>query len=41
MKFLHSLTISDFLDLLVSLFSAFVLGGLIGAERQYRQRGGG
>jgi putative Mg2+ transporter-C (MgtC) family protein len=41
MKFLHSLTISDFLDSLVSLFSAFVLGGLIGAERQYRQRGGG
>jgi putative Mg2+ transporter-C (MgtC) family protein len=25
----------------VSLFAAFVLGALIGAERQYRQRGGG
>jgi putative Mg2+ transporter-C (MgtC) family protein len=41
MAFLHSFTVSDFLDSLVSLFAAFVLGGLIGAERQYRQRGGG
>jgi putative Mg2+ transporter-C (MgtC) family protein len=41
MAFLHSFTLSDFLDSLVSLFAAFVLGGLIGAERQYRQRGGG
>jgi putative Mg2+ transporter-C (MgtC) family protein len=41
MAFLHSLTISDFLDSMVSLLAAFVLGGLIGAERQYRQRGGG
>jgi putative Mg2+ transporter-C (MgtC) family protein len=41
MAFLHSFTIPDFLDSLVSLFAAFVLGGLIGAERQYRQRGGG
>jgi putative Mg2+ transporter-C (MgtC) family protein len=39
--FLHSLSISDFADSLVSLFAAFVLGALIGAERQYRQRGGG
>jgi putative Mg2+ transporter-C (MgtC) family protein len=29
------------LDSLISLFSAFVLGTLIGAERQYRQRQGG
>ena len=41
MAFLHSLTLPDFLDSLVSLFAAFVLGTLIGAERQYRQRGGG
>jgi putative Mg2+ transporter-C (MgtC) family protein len=41
MAFLHSFTVSDFLDSLVSLFAAFVLGGMIGAERQYRQRGGG
>jgi putative Mg2+ transporter-C (MgtC) family protein len=41
MAFLHSFTAGDFLDSMVSLFAAFVLGGLIGAERQYRQRGGG
>jgi putative Mg2+ transporter-C (MgtC) family protein len=41
MAFLHSFTLPDFLDSLVSLFAAFVLSGLIGAERQYRQRGGG
>jgi putative Mg2+ transporter-C (MgtC) family protein len=39
--FLHSFAVGDFLDSLVSLFAAFVLGALIGAERQYRQRGGG
>jgi putative Mg2+ transporter-C (MgtC) family protein len=41
MAFLHSFTVSDFLNTLVSLVAAFVLGTLIGAERQYRQRGGG
>jgi putative Mg2+ transporter-C (MgtC) family protein len=41
MAFLHSFTLSDFADSLVSLFAAFVLGTIIGAERQYRQRGGG
>jgi putative Mg2+ transporter-C (MgtC) family protein len=41
MAFLHSFVAADFLDSLVSLFAAFVLGTLIGAERQYRQRGGG
>jgi putative Mg2+ transporter-C (MgtC) family protein len=41
MAFLHSFAVGDFLDSLVSLFAAFVLGALIGAERQYRQRGGG
>ena len=41
MAFLHSFTVSDFLDSLVSLVAAFVPGTLIGAERQDRQRGGG
>jgi putative Mg2+ transporter-C (MgtC) family protein len=41
MAMLHSFTASDFLDSFVSLFVAFVLGTLIGAERQYRQRSGG
>jgi putative Mg2+ transporter-C (MgtC) family protein len=41
MAFLHSFTLPDFLDSLFSLLAAFVLGTLIGAERQYRQRGGG
>jgi putative Mg2+ transporter-C (MgtC) family protein len=41
MAFLHSFTLGDFADSLVSLFAAFVLGTFIGAERQYRQRGGG
>ena len=41
MAFLQSFAVPDFLDSLVSLFAAFVLGTLIGAERQYRQRGGG
>lgn len=41
MAFLHSFAFRDFIDTLVSLGAAFVLGTLIGAERQYRQRGGG
>jgi putative Mg2+ transporter-C (MgtC) family protein len=41
MAFLRSFAFPDFLDTLVSLSAAFVLGTLIGAERQYRQRGGG
>ena len=41
MAFLHSFTFPDFFNSLISLFAAFVLGTLIGAERQYRQRGGG
>src|ERR1700722_15849540 len=41
MAFLRSFAFPDFLDSLLSLFGAFVLGALIGAERQYRQRGGG
>src|SRR5271167_3842469 len=41
MAFLHGFTLSDFLDSLISLTGAFILGTLIGAERQYRQRSGG
>jgi putative Mg2+ transporter-C (MgtC) family protein len=41
MAMLHSFSASDFLDSFISLFTAFVLGTLIGAERQYRQRSGG
>jgi putative Mg2+ transporter-C (MgtC) family protein len=36
-----NLSPADFLDSLISLIGAFVLGALIGAERQYRQRSGG
>jgi putative Mg2+ transporter-C (MgtC) family protein len=41
MAMLHSFSAGDFLDSFVSLCTAFVLGTLIGAERQYRQRSGG
>ena len=41
MQFLRTFQLHDFLDTLVSLFVAFVLGTLIGAERQYRQRSAG
>src|SRR5690349_24648613 len=41
MQFIHTFELQDFLDTLVSLFTAFVLGTLIGAERQYRQRSAG
>ena len=41
MAMLHSFSPGDFLDSFVSLLAAFVLGTLIGAERQYRQRSGG
>jgi putative Mg2+ transporter-C (MgtC) family protein len=41
MAALHAFTLADFLDSLISLLGAFVLGTLIGAERQYRQRSGG
>jgi len=40
-QFVHTFQLNDFLDTLVSLFAAFVLGTLIGAERQYRQRSAG
>jgi putative Mg2+ transporter-C (MgtC) family protein len=41
MRFLHTFQLFDFLDTLASLLTAFVLGTLIGAERQYRQRSAG
>jgi putative Mg2+ transporter-C (MgtC) family protein len=41
MRFLQTFQFYDFLDTLVSLLTAFVLGTLIGAERQYRQRSAG
>ena len=41
MAALHAFTVSDFIDSLISLIGAFVLGTIIGAERQYRQRSGG
>ena len=41
MRFLNTFQLYDFFDTLVSLFTAFVLGTLIGAERQYRQRTAG
>lgn len=41
MRFLTTFQGADFVDSLVSLVTAFVLGTLIGAERQYRQRTAG
>jgi putative Mg2+ transporter-C (MgtC) family protein len=41
MRFLATFQTLDFLDTLLSLAAAFVLGTLIGAERQYRQRNAG
>jgi putative Mg2+ transporter-C (MgtC) family protein len=41
MAALQAFSLSEFIDSLISLFGAFVLGTLIGAERQYRQRSGG
>ncbi len=41
MQFIHTVNSADFIDTLVSLAAAFVLGTLIGAERQYRQRTAG
>lgn len=41
MEALNNLNLQSLIDTLVSLASAFVLGGLIGVERQYRQRTAG
>src|SRR3979490_1671589 len=41
MRFLETFQTADFIDTLVSLSAAFVLGTVSGAERQYRQRSAG
>ncbi|MBH1963667.1 MAG: MgtC/SapB family protein [Comamonadaceae bacterium] len=41
MHFIQNIDLASFLDTLVSLTAAFVLGGAIGLERQYRQRTAG
>lgn len=41
LSFLETTSLSSLLDTAVSLTAAFVLGTLIGAERQYRQRSAG
>jgi putative Mg2+ transporter-C (MgtC) family protein len=41
MRFIQTFQLYDFFDTIVSLVTAFVLGTLIGAERQYRQRSAG
>ncbi|MGO4406019.1 MgtC/SapB family protein [Bosea sp. RAF48] len=41
MRFIQTFELAPFLDTVVSLTAAFVLGILIGAERQYRQRTAG
>src|SRR3978361_24797 len=41
MRFIATFQLYDFFDTLVSLATAFVLGTLIGTERQWRQRTAG
>ncbi|AMN39305.1 MgtC/SapB family protein [Rhodoplanes sp. Z2-YC6860] len=41
MRFFHTFQLADFFDTGISLLAAFILGTLIGAERQYRQRTAG
>src|ERR1700759_858518 len=41
MRFIATFQLYDFFDTLISLATAFVLGALIGAEGQYRQRTAG
>src|ERR1700704_1752098 len=41
MRFIEPFQAGPFADTVVSLLAAFVLGTLIGAERQYRQRSAG
>ncbi len=41
MEFIQNLNLHSLLDTFVSLSTAFVLGGLIGFERQVRQRTAG
>lgn len=41
MEAIHNINLTSLLDTLLSLTAAFILGGLIGLERQYRQRTAG
>lgn len=41
MEAIHNINVMSFYDTLLSLITAFVLGGLVGFERQYRQRTAG
>lgn len=41
LQFIQHLEFVSMIDSIISLFTAFVLGGLIGFERQYRQRTAG
>ncbi|MBC3883916.1 MgtC/SapB family protein [Undibacterium griseum] len=41
MEAIQNINLSSFLDTLLSLITAFTLGGVIGYERQYRQRTAG
>ncbi|ABR89265.1 Mg2+ transport ATPase [Janthinobacterium sp. Marseille] len=41
MEAIHNINLNSLLDTLLSLSTAFILGGLIGFERQYRQRTAG
>ncbi|MGE8413864.1 MAG: MgtC/SapB family protein [Pseudomonas sp.] len=41
MQALHNVNLNSLIDTLVSLSTAFILGGLIGFERQFRQRTAG
>lgn len=41
MTFIQTFNLTDFFDTAVSLVTAFIMGTLIGAERQYRQRSAG
>lgn len=41
MEFIHNINFGSLADTAISLFAAFLLGGLIGLERQYRQRTAG
>ncbi|EJF89317.1 MgtC/SapB family protein [Bartonella tamiae] len=41
MQFIHNFSFFDLIDTTLSMLAAFILGTLIGAERQYRQRTAG
>ena len=41
MEAIHNINLTSLLDTLVSLVTAFLLGAVIGFERQYRQRTAG